>query len=302
MITILDNVSLSNKNLYRNLSKGYSKNLKLKIYKMFADLIISGYMLVALNTPSVFPLRNVAITEPQVSAKSVLIVDLKRDKVLFEKEPNEVFPIASLTKLLSTLVVLDAIPLDKIITFDQKAIDAFGEAGDFKAGEQVSARHLLFSGLIASSNRAMMALAYDLGLENFLTSMRSKAFGFGVKKITIMDPVGLSPQTSASAFEFLKIARAAFTNDFIAQILAIPEYSFKSTSGAYHKLISTNDLIFDPRIVEAKTGTLKEVGQNYAAVVKEGDTKLILIILGSSNRTKDTLSLLNWLDKGFFWR
>lgn len=269
---------------------------------MFADFIISGYMLVALNTPSVFPLRNVAIGEPKVSAKSVLIVDLKRDKVLFEKDSNEAFPIASLTKLLSTLVVLDAIPLDKTITFDQKAVDTFGEAGDFKAGEQISARHLLFAGLIASSNRAIMALAYDLGLENFLASMRSKALGIGVKKMTIADPVGLSPQTSASASEFFKIARAAFTNDFIAQILAIPEYSFKSTSGVYHKLISTNDLIFDPRIVEAKTGTLKEVGQNYAAVVREGNEKLILIILGSSNRTKDTLAFLNWLDKGFVWK
>lgn len=269
---------------------------------MFADLIISGYMLVALNTPSVFPLRNVALGEPQVSARSALVVDLKRDKILFEKNPNEILPIASLTKLLSALVVLDAVPLDKTIIFGQKAIDTFGEAGDFKLGEEVSTRHLLFSSLINSSNRAMMALAHDLGLENFLTSMKSKALGIGVKKIVIADPIGLSPQTSTSAFEFLKIAEAAFTNDFIAQILAIPEYSFRSTSGVYHKLISTNDLIFDSRVMGAKTGTLKEVGQNYTALVREGDTKLILIILGSFNRTKDTLTLLNWLDKGFIWK
>lgn len=269
---------------------------------MFADLFISGYMLVALNAPTIFPLRNASVAEPQVSAKSVLVMNFKRNRILYEKNAGEILPLASLTKLLSALVTLETFPLDKPITFDRNIIDTFGEAGDFKVGEVVSARHLLFSSLIASSNDAITALSSDLGMENFVSLMRSKAIELGVKKITIADPAGLSSQTAASSMEFAKIARAAFSNDFIMQILSIPEYSFKSLSNAPHKLISTNDLIFDSRIIGAKTGTLKDSGQNYAALVKEGEEKLLVIIMGSSNRTKDALTLLNWLDQGFIWR
>lgn len=269
---------------------------------MFGEFFISGYMLVALNAPNIFPLRNTALAEPQISAKSALIINLKRDRVLYEKNAQEALPLASLTKLLSVLVTLETFSLDKLITLDKKIIDTFGEAGDFKVGEIVSARHLLFASLIASSNDAIAALASDLGMENFLSLMRSKAIEIGVKKITIADPVGLSPQTAASPIEFAKIARAAFSNDFITQILSIPEYSFRSLSSVPHKLVSTNDLIFDSRIIAAKTGTLKEAGQNYAALVKEGDERFLVIIMGSSQRTKDTLTLLNWLDKGFIWR
>jgi len=269
----------------------------------FPDLIISGYMLVALHSPSVFPLRNIAFAEPEFGAKSVLIYDIDREKVLYEKAAKEILPLASLTKLLSSLVILDTIPMDKVISMTEKAVETQGEAGDFKAGESVEARHLFFASLISSSNDALMALVYDLGGENFLSLVRSKLIQLGVKKVSISDPVGLSPQTSASGFEFLKIARAAFHNDFIRQILSIPEYSFKSLSGRYHKIISTNDLIFDPRVIAAKTGFLTEAGENYAALVKKGSTgRVIVIILGSPHRTKDMLTLLNWLDKGFVWR
>lgn len=262
-------------------------------------------MLVALNAPSIFPLRNTVVTEPQISAQSVLVYDIKRGRVLFEKSSDQVLPMASLTKLLSSMVVLDSIPLDKVITLDQKAIDTLGDAGDFRIGEKVEARHLLFSALIQSSNDVMMGLAYDLGLENFLSLMRSKLIQLGLKETSISDPAGLSSQTKSSAREFVKIARAAFQNDFITQILAIPEYSFRSSSGQYHKLVSTNNLIFDSRIIAAKTGFLNEVGQNYAALVsvegmKEG--RVVIVIMGSTDRTRDAKALLNWLEKGFLWK
>ncbi|MBI3335470.1 MAG: D-alanyl-D-alanine carboxypeptidase [Candidatus Portnoybacteria bacterium] len=271
---------------------------------MFTDLIISGYMLVALNAPSILPLRNVSVPEPQLLAKSVLVFDIKRDKVLFEKDSSRELPMASLTKLLSSLVVLDALPLEKIITVEQKAVDTPGDAGDFRAGEQVEARHLFFASLIQSSNDALMALVYDLGLENFMSLLRSKAIQLRLKKFSLADPVGLSPQTSTTGFELLKVVRAAFSNEFITQVLAIPEYTFKSASGRVHRAISTNDLIFNHRVIAAKTGSLKEAGENYAALVKGAaeEDKFIIIILGSTNRTKDVLALLNWLDKGFVWR
>lgn len=270
---------------------------------MFFDIILSGYTLVALNSPSVFPLRNGAVEGPVVSAKSALVIDVNRGKPLFEKNSEEMLPVASLTKLLSALVVLDTTPLDKIITLDQQAIDALGDAGDFKVGERVEARHLLFAALIQSSNDAMMGLAEDVGLDNFLSLMRSKAISLDVKKAVIDDPVGLSPKTRMSAGEYAKIAQAGFGNNFIAQVVAIPEYTFKSASGRFHKITSVSPLLFDPRVIASKTGSLREVGENYAVLSKgPDDQRFLTILLGSNDRARDMLILLNWADKAFSWR
>lgn len=271
---------------------------------LFGDIFLSGYILVALNAPSVFPLRNSAVSDPQVSAKSLLVFDTKRDRILLEKSSQEMLPVASLVKILSALVVLDATPLDKIVTVEQSAIDAFGDAGDFRAGEKVEARHLLIASLIQSSNDAMMALAYDIGLDNFMSLLRSKAIQLGVKKVILDDPVGLSAKTKIQAAEYAKIAFAGFSNNLIAQILSIPEYTFKSASGRFHRLVSTSPLIFDHRVAAAKTGSLREVGENYAAFIKgeDGMPRFITVVIGSSDRVKDMLSIIGWLDKGFIWK
>jgi serine-type D-Ala-D-Ala endopeptidase (penicillin-binding protein 7) len=268
----------------------------------FGDLLISAYMLVAFNTPSIFPLRDAYIEDPDIIAHSALVYDIERDRFLLEKNSEDELPIASLAKLISSLVVLDAIPLDKIVTVDEDAVSTPGDAGGFYAKEEVSARHLLFASLIQSSNDALAALANDLGLTNFLRLMRSKV-AHTEGTVDIGDPVGLSLNTKASAKGLLPVVRAAFRNEFLTQILSLPEYTFRSESGDYHKLVSTNELIFNSRILAGKTGSLDEVGQNYAALVQApNEEKLIVIILGSQNRKADMLTILDWLDSYFSWK
>ena len=269
---------------------------------MFGEFLIAGYTLMALNIASIFPLRT-GIADPQISAKSALILDIKTGRALYEKKPQEVLPLASLTKLLSSLVVLDSIPLEKEITLSQGVINTEGESGDFKVGEKVEARHLLFSALIHSSNDAMMGLVSDLGKENFFSLIKSKILQLGLKRTIVADPTGLEASTVGSALDVAKFSQAAFSNDFIKKILAIPEYTFTSRSGVFHKVTTTNPLIFDPRVIVAKTGTLDKVGQNYTALIQPANAKnqMILIILGSTNREKDALTLLNWLEKSYSW-
>ena len=269
---------------------------------MFGEFLIAGYTLMALNIASIFPLRTNA-ADPQLSAKSVLIIDTKTGQTLYGKKAQDIFPLASLTKLLSSLVVLDAVPLEKDIELSQDIIDTGGGADDFKAGERVQARHLLFSALIHSSNDAMLGLAYDLGKENFLTLAKAKLLQLGIRRTKIADPAGLEAETTGSAADVAKFAQAAFGNDFIRKILAIPEYTFVSQSGISHNPTTTNPLIFDPRVIVAKTGTLEAVGQNYAALIRPPRAKddLIMVLLGSSNREKDALALLGWLGKSYTW-
>ena len=269
---------------------------------MFGDFFIVGYALMALNIPTIFPLRT-SLPNPQVSAKSVLVIDAKTGRTLFEKKSKDILPLASLTKLLSSLVILDTLQLDKEVTISQDIIDTQGELGGFVVGEKVEARHLLFSALIHSSNDAMAALAFDLGKENFFALVKNKILQLGLKNTTITDPTGLDPNTVGSPVDVSIFAQAAFSNDFLRKILAIPEYNFTSRSGIFHKVVSTNPLIYDPRVIVAKTGTLESVGQNYAALIKpsHAPNELILVILGSNNREKDALAILNWLEKAYVW-
>lgn len=270
---------------------------------MFGEIFISAYTLIALNIPSIFPMYNSTMLPPDISAKSAIVADLKTGNVLYEKNAQEILPYASLTKLISALVVLDSIPLEKEITMSEEVLQTEGEVGNFRKGERVKARHLLFSSLIQSSNDAMMALASDLGIDNFLTLTKSKLIQLGVKKVKVTDPTGLDPQTVGSATDLVKIAKGAFFNDFIRKILSIPEYTFTSSSGISHKAVSTNNLLFDPHMVIAKTGSLDAVGQNYAALIRPAkqERDLIMVIIGSQNRNDDAVKLFSWLDKAFLW-
>jgi len=270
---------------------------------MFGELLITGYTLFALNIPSIFPMRSSAILEPDLSAQSALIVDAQIGRSFYQKNAQDTLPLASLTKLLSSLVVLENVPLEKEITMTQEVIDTEGTIGNFRVGEHVQARHLLFSALIPSSNDAVMGLVSAIGVNNFLSLLQSKRIEFGLKDTVIADPVGLSPKTRGSAWDVVKIAKAAFANNLLRKILAIPEYEFTSISGVTHKNISSNKLIFDPRVLVAKTGTLEGI-ENYAALIKPAgsDRELVMVILGSSNREKDARALLDWLDAAYTWK
>lgn len=273
------------------------------MFIVFGELLITGYTLFALNIPSIFPMRSSAILEPELSAPSALVVDAQIGRSFYLKNTDDTLPLASLTKLLSSLVVLENIPLEKEITMTQEVIDTEGTAGNFRAGERAQARHLLFSALIPSSNDALTGLASSIGVTNFLSLLQSKKIEFGLKNTVIADPVGLSPKTRGNAWDVVKIAKAAFSNNLLRKILSIPEYEFTSLSGVTHKNISTNKLIFDPRVLVAKTGTLEGV-ENYVALIRpaNADRDLVLVILGSSNREKDARALLDWLDAAYAWK
>jgi len=270
---------------------------------MFGELLIAGYTLFALNIPSIFPMRLNAIPEPEISAQSVLVIDTETGKSFYQKNPQDILPLASLVKLPSALVVLENVPLEKEIILTQEVIDTPGTIGNFRTGERAQARHLLFSSLIASSNDALMGLVSSVGLTNFTSLLQNKKIQLGLKSTVMNDPVGVSPKTRANAWEVAKMAKAAFSNNFLRKVLSIPEYEFVSLSGIAHKNISTNKLIFDPRVLVAKTGTLQDI-ENYAALVKptNSDRELIMVVLGSLDRGKDVRVLLDWLDEAYVWK
>jgi D-alanyl-D-alanine carboxypeptidase len=259
--------------------------------------------------------RNLGVT---VSAKSALVVDRKSGAVLFTKGADAEHAIASLTKLMTALVVLDAAPdLSREITI-QAGDRRGGGVEYFIPGETVTVKDLLYVSLVGSSNTATAALARSTGLstEEFTRRMNAKAAALGLESSRFNDPTGLDDANRGTARDIAIMAGAAFANPEIAKVATTGEYSFKPknsrTAGA--RTIKSTDLLLksllnqgDYRITGAKTGTLgAETGYHLAVAVAAGDGREVLVVvLGSDSdaaRFEDAKALAYWAFDSYDWK
>ena len=270
---------------------------------MFLESIITGYAIVALNMINILPLRNFVIKEPEISAKVALIWDYNNNKFLLEKgDINNPVPLASLSKLISSLVILDELDLDNVIEISPEAINTYGTAGGFKLGERVKVKDLLLSALMQSSNDAITALVEAIGSQKkFLDLMWKKTNALGFNYFRFSDPIGFSKENVGLPKEIIRLAKNAFDNEFTAYSLKLNKYNFESVSGFKHSIYNTNELIDNPNVIMAKTGFTEEAGQNYVVKVEIEGNPFIILLLNSQDRYRDALVLIQWLKNGFIW-
>ncbi len=252
-----------------------------------------------------------------VSAKSALIIDRKTGAVLYAKEPEQVHSIASLSKLMTTLVVFDQgfVPSKKITI----------EAGDhrtgsieyFLTGETVTARDLLYVALVGSSNTATAALARSTGLTaaEFAEKMNQKAKALGMDTATFSEPTGLDDQNRGSARDVARLAREAFQNPELAQAMTARSYAFSPAGDGnpLRTVKSTDELLGGIlnqgayKITAGKTGTLG-VGTGYhvaVSVADDANREVIVVVLGSESNTArftDAKALAVWAFDAYTWQ
>ena len=245
-----------------------------------------------------------------LSAESYVVVDANDGKVLVEKNVTEIWPPASLTKLVTAMVVLDSKPkLTK--TFAMSKADEVGGARlATKAGVQYKVKDLLFASLVASANNAVNALARSTGLsrENFVEKMNLKAKELGAEHTVFFEPSGINEKNQTTAEDYAKIVQAAFAYPQIAEAAAKTEYTVVSSNNKKytHKLKNTNKLLTDETFsILGKTGYLEESKYNFASQVTDKfGNKFMVVVLGSSSSStqfKDAkeLSALGALIKTF---
>lgn len=243
---------------------------------------------------------------PEIEAKSALVVDLVNEKILFEKNSNESLPLASLTKIISSLVVIDHIDLNEYIKVTRNAILTEGPS-TLKVSEHFKVIDLLALSMGESSNDAMMALVEHLGDESwFLELMRKRAEELGASQMNFLNPTGLdlkkeqdslpvSPSNLGSAQDLWQIIK----NSIDSPIWQMGDKNeVVSKEGITHKISHTNVLKYNPEISGSKTGFTDLAGGNLILIVEKPllHPKLI-IILGSSldGRFSDAQKLLDWI-------
>src|SRR3989344_8891190 len=200
---------------------------------------------------------------PDITAKAVVVMDNDSKVVLFSKNPNLLFSMASTTKIMSAIIALDYYKMDDILTIHAENVD--GVNVGFKAGQRFSFENLLYAMLLPSGNDAALAIAqnYKGGEEEFVKKMNEKAEDLGLYNTHFADPAGLMDREDyTTALDLAKLASYALKNETFAKIVGTKEMMIADVSGGESfKLVNLNKLLGTNGVTGIKTGYTDEAGQ-----------------------------------------
>ncbi|MFH1325928.1 MAG: serine hydrolase [Candidatus Falkowbacteria bacterium] len=246
---------------------------------------------------------------PEVSAQSVIIIDKESKIILYEKDPDVKSSIASITKLITALVVLDEDPDFKqeyIVTDDDRR-----EGGRIFLfdGDRVTIETLLNTSLVGSANTATIALVHALGLseQEFVKKMNTKAEELGLENTYFIDPIGLSSNNISTAREVASLLEQTLANEIIQKIISQPKYILKTKQGKQRLVESTNQLLKQKNgyeVIGGKTGYLGVAGFCFTGQFKQDEHEIISVVLDSSGvdlRFTETDELVSWVFENYLW-
>ncbi|QLH65392.1 D-alanyl-D-alanine endopeptidase [Aeromonas veronii] len=256
-----------------------------------------------LGLPAVSAAPNPAKLE--VRSSSALVVDVKTGKTLYQKNATKVRPIASLTKLMTALVVLDAKQnLNQTITVDKNDLDRVKHTHSrIRMGTKVTRRDALHLALMSSENRMASALArhYPGGRSAFVRAMNNKARQLGMRNTHFYDSTGLSTRNVSTAQDLGKLAAAAYRQPLIRQFTQDENREMRFSAPAYSLMFNnTNPLVKNPDwdVRLSKTGFTDEAGRCLVMRAKPDSHELAIVLLNSvGKRTPigDANRIRKWL-------
>jgi len=262
----------------------------------FAKELDSEQMTAQLVTASEPEFERPEKFEVELNANAALSVwtDLEQSKVLFEKNKDRTFPIASLSKLMTSFVVMDlgeTYPLEKPIMITEKSVEQDGNF-DLKPGERLSVKDLMAMALIESSNDAAYALSDYIGKDSFVELMNYYVDKMSLEDTKFYNPTGLKveekPENKSSAENLAKLAEQILKkHPEIFELSQETTYKVKDSSESLHHRIeeNTNILLEDyPKMIGGKTGYTDGADQCLLTIMKGERGYYINVILGSNDR------------------
>jgi D-alanyl-D-alanine endopeptidase (penicillin-binding protein 7) len=245
-------------------------------------------------------------TEDALDLKSsaALVIDQDTREVLFSKNEHAVLPIASLTKLMTGLVISEArLPPEELITISQDDIDTEKHSRSrLMVGSTLSRSELLHLALMSSENRAAHALGrtYPGGLATFVSAMNAKAKLLGMKDTRYVEPTGLSSNNRSSAQDLALLVNAASADATVRELSTSPNYQVE-VGNRMLQFNTTNRLVTNPDwdIGVQKTGFIKEAGQCLVMQTRIAGRKLIMVFLDSTgklSRIADAERVRRWVE------
>lgn len=232
------------------------------------------------------------------------VVDQDTNEVLFSKNEQAVLPIASLTKLMTGLIISEAkLPMDEMITITQDDVDTEkGSSSRLRVGTSLSRAEMLHLALMSSENRAANALGrtYPGGLQAFVSLMNAKARLLGMNDTRYVEPTGLSSKNQSSAKDLARLVDVASDDPLLREYSTSPGYQV-AVGRQVLQYNNTNRLVKNPtwEIGLQKTGYISEAGQCLVMQAKVAGRKLIMVFLDSAgklSRLGDAERVRRWVE------
>jgi serine-type D-Ala-D-Ala carboxypeptidase (penicillin-binding protein 5/6) len=245
-------------------------------------------------TTSQYPVFNSPIN-PDITAKAIVIMDKDSKVVLYSKNPNLLFSLASTTKIMTASVSLDYFKPDDVLTVKTEKVE--GVNVGFRSGEKLSFENILYAMLLPSGNDAALAIAenYPGGKDVFIQKMNEKARSLHLINTNFADSIGLEDSRDYSTpLELARLASSVLDNKEFAKIVATKVWDIADVTGMsrYH-LVNLNQLLGFQGVNGVKTGYTTEAGQVLVTSKKEGEHTLIIVVMDSQDRFLDTIEVLN---------
>ncbi|MDT3621884.1 D-alanyl-D-alanine endopeptidase [Cronobacter malonaticus] len=249
-----------------------------------------------------------AAAEPQIASGSAMIVDLRTNEVLFSSHPDLVRPIASITKVMTAMVVLDAsLPLDEMLTVDiSHTPEMKGIYSRVRLNSQISRKNMLLLALMSSENRAAASLAhhYPGGYDAFIRAMNAKAKALGMRNTHFVEPTGLSIHNVSTARDLTKLLIATKQYPLIGQLSTTREEMATFSNPTYTlPFRNTNHLVYRDNwnIQLTKTGFTNAAGHclMMRTLIKNRPVTLVVMdAFGKYTHFADASRLRTWLETG----
>lgn len=292
----------------------------MKKYRLFALVLV-----VSIMTTLLLPFQSLALEPPEFHGKNAILVDANYDEILYEVGGHDkVYP-ASITKVMTALLTLEAIESGKLTAQTQITASATAatipkgsSTANIKAGEVLTVEQILYCLLLPSANEAAQILAETVGgdIDTFVGMMNDKAKELGCENTHFANPHGFhDPDHYTTPYDITLFMKAAMEYDLFQKIVTSPNYTIPATNLSEQRTVhNTNALtsnwtytgyLYAPG-TGGKTGSTDEAGKCLVETAKKGDTYLISVVMGEPEKVAladgsekaaqfyDTIQLLNW--------
>lgn len=237
------------------------------------------------------------------SAAAVYFLDIRSGEVLLEKNAEKRLPMASITKLMTALIVAERLEMNEVLTVPLTSTRPGDSTAGLVYGDRLTVYNLLQGLLINSGSDAASALAKNIsGSEaDFVALMNEKATILGLSDTQFTNPVGWDDNGHYSTVHDLaNLTSVALSNPTINEIVKKKTAKVVSTTGRTYYLTNTN-LLLNDYYLGAKTGTTYDAGQCFASYYRTVNQEIIGVVLNSPNRFSETKQIIEWIDDNYIF-
>jgi hypothetical protein len=235
---------------------------------------------------------------PNLSSKAYLMADLDTGEIIVDKNSDDIYPIASVSKLMTATIANEKMNLQDVAIVSKDAVNAYGSQGGLVSGEKIRLSDLVYPLIMESSNNAAEVFADYYGHEAFMDEMNKKAESLGMNDTYYNDPSGLDPKNSSTPKDLLKLVRYIWKNDpTVFGTTRVKQFAIKG-----HTWLNRNPQLSLDGYIGGKNGYIDQALQTTASLfeiptLKGGTRKVVIIVLKSNDKNGDVIRLINFLKK-----